>query len=311
MWYYGRKSHQKEKNMSKKTGLRVMITGRNESALHAISCVHESPHEIVLAVLPKSKETSKISALCDKLEISHCITSKVGLAKAIRMLKPDVLVSAPCPWILPRKIWGNTLCLNVHASLLPKLRGPHPINWALINGEVETGVTVHLIDRLGVDNGLVVLQQSTPIESWDTARTLRQRLAVLGGSLIVDTLNLIEAGGEGGITCTEQNEEEATRAPKRTPKMGRVDWPSLTARQAYNLIRALVDPYPNAFCTNPRTGNRVEFQGARVMAGTGNEWGEPGEVLGVKAGGKYLLAAKEGTLLVVADAKLVVGDILE
>jgi methionyl-tRNA formyltransferase len=297
--------------MNKKTGLKVLVVGWNENMLRMISRVHESPHEIVLVVLPKSKETFDISVLCNKLQISHCITSKVGLVNAVKKLKPDVLVLSRCPWALPKEIWKNTSCINVHNSLLPKYRGPHPINWALINGEVRTGVTVHFTDGSGLDNGPVILQRETPIESWDTAKTLRERLSALGGLLLVEVLDLMKAGGENGVACTEQDESKASRAPKRTPEMGKIDWSSLVARQAYNLIRALVHPYPNAFCTNSRTGEKVEFQGAYLIAEAGNEWGKPGEVLGTKTGGKYLLAAREGTLLVTTDARLVVGDVLE
>lgn len=132
-------------------------------------------------------------------------------------------------------------CVNVHGSLLPKYRGAAPVQWALINGDSETGITTMLMDE-GMDTGAMLLQESLPIFPEDTAGSLAPRLAVLGGRLLVETIARIKAGT---ITPQPQNHVLATMAPPLKKEDGMIDW-AASAVSLANRVRGL-SPWPGAY----------------------------------------------------------------
>ena len=168
------------------------------------------------------------------------------IVASLRAAKPDFLFSAYYRKILPREILEipRLGALNLHGSLLPKYRGRAPVNWALVNGERETGVTLHYMTERA-DAGDIVAQRRIPIEFEDTARTLALKLERLGGELLRETYPLLV---EGRAPRVPQDEGQATRFPRRTPEDGRIDWTKPSA-QVYNLVRAVTRPYPGAFST--------------------------------------------------------------
>jgi len=139
---------------------------------------------------------------------------------------------------VPRLGW-----INLHGSLLPKYRGAAPVNWAIVNGEAETGLTTMQIDA-GLDTGPMLLKYKAAIGPDETAPELMARLAEAGGPLIAETLRQF-ASGE--ISPTPQDDSQKTFAPILNKEDGRIDW-SLTAQQIYNRIRGL-QPWPGAFST--------------------------------------------------------------
>lgn len=145
--------------------------------------------------------------------------------------------------ILPEEVFGMPPegCINLHASLLPKYRGAAPINWALINGESETGLTTFFIRRK-VDTGEMILQEKLEIGPDETFGSLHDRMAEAGGELLVRTLDLIESGD---FTIMKQDDSQASSAPKIYPEMGRIDW-GRSAREIHNLVRGL-SPRPGGF----------------------------------------------------------------
>ena len=150
-------------------------------------------------------------------------------------------------------------CLNVHASLLPKYRGPAPIPWALIRGEKVTGVTIMEIIE-AMDAGPILLQRKTSIVAEDTAGTLADRLAVLGAEALIEALGALE---RGEVTKTPQNEAEVTYAPKLPPDIGRLEW-SRSAGDLWNLVRGLA-PQPGAYTFY--RGRLVRVLGAQPLPG--------------------------------------------
>ncbi|HEX7766033.1 MAG TPA: methionyl-tRNA formyltransferase [Nitrospira sp.] len=132
-------------------------------------------------------------------------------------------------------------CVNVHGSLLPKYRGAAPVQWAVINGETETGITTMLMDE-GMDTGAMLLQESLPIFPEDTAGSLAPRLAVLGGRLLVETIARLKAGT---ITPQPQNHTLATLAPPLKKEDGAIDWMT-SAISIANRVRGL-SPWPGAY----------------------------------------------------------------
>lgn len=157
--------------------------------------------------------------------------------------KPDLIAVAAFGRILPPAILSLPPrgCVNVHGSLLPKYRGAGPIQWAIINGETETGITTMLMDE-GMDTGAILLQEKIPIVPEDTAGSLSPRLADLGGRLLVETLAQLKAGT---LTPRPQNHAQASLAPLLKKEDGVIDW-SLSATMIANRIRGLT-PWPGAY----------------------------------------------------------------
>lgn len=163
--------------------------------------------------------------------------------RVLRELQPDVIVVVAFGQILPKSVLELPRfgCLNVHPSCLPKYRGAAPIQWALINGETETGVTIMLLDE-GEDTGDIVLQKSLPIDSLDDAATLSVRLADLAPSLLLQALEQVS---DGPPPHQPQNHSQATHAPRLTKEFGQIDW-GQSADQIRNLVRG-VSMWPGAF----------------------------------------------------------------
>jgi methionyl-tRNA formyltransferase len=161
----------------------------------------------------------------------------------LRELAPDLIVVVAYGQILPQTILDVPRfgCLNVHTSLLPKYRGAAPIQWAILNGDAETGVTIMRMDA-GLDTGPMLNRTRTPIADTDDAQTLHDRLARLGADLLARTVSDYVSGR---IAPQPQPSEGATYARKITKEDGRIDW-SKPAREIWNQIRAFI-PWPGAF----------------------------------------------------------------
>lgn len=161
----------------------------------------------------------------------------------LRQLAPDLIVVVAYGQILPQAVLDLPRfgCVNVHTSLLPKYRGAAPIQWALLNGESETGVTIMKMDA-GLDTGPILSQARTPIANTDNAQTVHDRLAKLGADLLSRTVPNYTAGR---ITPRPQPEDGASYARKISKEDGRIDW-SKPAREIWNQIRAFT-PWPGAF----------------------------------------------------------------
>ena len=191
----------------------------------------------------------------------------------LRALQPDLIVVAAYGQILPKAILELPRfgCVNVHASLLPKYRGAAPIQWAILNGEPETGVTIMKMDA-GLDTGDMLRQQSTPINAEDNSQILHDRLASLGAELLIPTLRDYIAGG---VTPLPQPAEGASYARKITKEDGRLDW-TQPARTLWNRIRAFT-PWPGAFTFVPA---QPQPQLLKIwQAEIAEHSGQPGEIL--------------------------------
>ena len=163
--------------------------------------------------------------------------------RVLRELQPDVIVVVAFGQILPKSVlelprYG---CLNVHPSCLPKYRGAAPIQWALINGETETGVTIMLLDE-GEDTGDIILQNSLSIDALEDAATLSVRLANLAPSLLLQALERVS---DGPPPHQPQDHSQATHAPRLTKELGQIDWDQ-PADRIRNLVRG-VSMWPGAY----------------------------------------------------------------
>jgi methionyl-tRNA formyltransferase len=219
-------------------------------------------------------------------------------------VRPDAIIVVGYGRIIPQ--WmidlprlGN---LNLHASLLPKYRGAAPIQWAIANGESETGVTTMRIDA-GLDTGDILLQREVPIYSDDTALTLSPRMAAVGAELMLETLRGLESGQ---VHTKPQDHAQATLAPILHKEDGRIDF-ARTAQEIFNRLRGF-QPWPGAFTTYKSktlhvhqalltelsvrlSPGEIALEGTRLMVGCGQDTAL--ELLEIQMEGKRRMSARE------------------
>ena len=210
---------------------------------------------------------------------------------AIAGLAPDFLFSFYFREIIGPEVLGLARrgALNLHGSLLPRYRGRCPVNWVLINGERETGVTLHYMEARP-DRGDIVAQRAVPIADDDTALSLNRKLGEAARALLREAYPLLAAGTAPRIP---QDHARATSFGGRRPEDGRIAWHQ-PARRLYDLIRAVTAPYPGAFTTY--RGERLFVWWARPLD-LGPRVGAPGEVVEIRPGAGVVVAAGSGALL--------------
>ncbi len=203
--------------------------------------------------------------------------------------RPDVGIVVAYGHLIPPALFNEPRLglVNVHFSLVPKYRGAGPLQWALIRGETETGVSLFRIEK-GLDTGPVFLQRSLPINPADNVATLRERLAVLGLNLQDELICDLE---KGSVVSRPQT-GEAVPAPLLKKEDGEIHWARQTAAQIVNLIRGAFE-WPGAFARVK--GARLKIRAAQARP-EGN--GRPGEVLAVEKGRGFLVKCLSDSLLV-------------
>ena len=212
--------------------------------------------------------------------------------EAAKELRPDVAVVVAFGQIFPRDLLALPRfgCVNLHASLLPRWRGAAPIQASIAAGETRTGVTSMLMEA-GLDTGPILLQEETPIEPDETAGELFGRLAEMGGRLILETLERLEAGT---VQPRPQDDGLATHAPRLSKESGRVDW-NWSAREIRDRLRAYT-PWPGV--SAELRGEPVKLVRVEVLQEE-NAAEAPGTFLGLRGGqpARLAVAAGGGTVL--------------
>lgn len=203
----------------------------------------------------------------------------------IKTLNPEVIVVVAFGQFLSKRLLAIPKfgCINLHASLLPKYRGAAPIQWAIINGETETGLTTFLLNE-EMDAGDILLQERVPISDEDTAGSLHDRLAELGPDLVLRTLEGLE---QGTLTPRPQDHSQATFAPKIESTLGQIEW-SQPARTIFNLIRGL-NPSPGAYTF--WEGQRLKLFFSRVVPSSASA--KPGQVIGISSRGPVVQCGQD------------------
>jgi methionyl-tRNA formyltransferase len=234
--------------------MRIVFMGTPEFAVPSLEALLKSDDQVVGIVTQPDRPKGRgqvltpppIKLLAQREGIPFLQPVKIRVPEFLTALaawKPDLIAVTAYGRILHSPIL--TLppmgCVNVHGSLLPKYRGAAPVQWAVINGETETGITTMLMDE-GMDTGAMLLQESLPIFPEDTSGTLAPRLAALGGSLLVKTIARLKAGT---ITPQPQNPALATLAPPLKKEDGVIDW-ATSASNIANRVRGL-SPWPGAY----------------------------------------------------------------
>ncbi len=261
--------------------MRILFMGTPEFAVPSLEALIAAGHDVCGVFCqpdkPVGRHQNKLQpppvkecALAHGIPVFQPTKLRDGTALAqIRELAPDLIVVAAYGRILPQDILDQPAmgCINVHSSLLPKYRGAAPINWAILNGDKETGVTImHMAAAL--DAGDIISQVTTPIGPEETAPALTARLAALGGELLVAAVAALETGA---ASRTPQDEAQVTLAPMLSKELSPMDF-TKTAQALHNQVRGLF-PWPSAAAQVG--GVRCKILSTKVEAGKG----APGTVL--------------------------------
>ena len=233
--------------------MKIVFWGTPDFAVPSLKILLENNHQVKAVVTSPDKERGRGQ------RVSFTPVKDFALQNNIPILQPEKLKSEEFILglkkfdvdlyvvvafkILPREIFAIPRygSFNLHASLLPKFRGAAPIQWTLINGESETGVTTFSLEDK-VDTGNIYLQKKIAILPEDNFGTLHDKLSLLGAEVVLNTVNAIENGTANMI---KQSDELATPAPKVTKELMQIDW-NKSAKEVHNLVRAF-SPYPGAF----------------------------------------------------------------
>jgi methionyl-tRNA formyltransferase len=187
----------------------------------------------------------KQECIKSKLLIKERIALQKRDIEYIKKLQPDVILSVGWRRLFPKTLLKipKIMSLNVHGSLLPKYKGFAPINWAILMGEKETGITVHVMDEK-VDSGDIVIQKKVKIADEETAYDVYLKIIKILPKTIIESLKIIHSQKN----FLHQNKNSGFIVTKRFPLDGKINWKK-DRKNIHNQIRALSDPYPNAFCT--------------------------------------------------------------
>ncbi len=234
--------------------LRIVFMGTPDFAVPSLKALLAGPDRVVAVVCQPDKARGrgkvmspppvKVEAQQHGLPVLQPASVRTEtVLEQMRQLAPDLLVVVAYGKILPPALLAlpRLGAINVHGSLLPKYRGAAPIQWAVINGEAETGITIMQMDA-GMDTGDILMTTAVPIGPQETAGELFDRLARLGGDTLVGAIERLKTGQ---LAPQPQDHALASLAPMLTKEMGLVDW-QLPARSLHSLIRGL-DPWPSAY----------------------------------------------------------------
>jgi methionyl-tRNA formyltransferase len=272
------------------SALRVVFMGTADLSCASLKALMEAPDLHVAAVVtqpdrPKGRDLKLQPSPVKELALRASLpvlqperAREPAFLAELQRLNPDLIAVAAFGQILPASILELPRfgCLNVHTSLLPKYRGAAPIQWAMVNGESETGVTIMKMDA-GMDTGAIISQETTRIEAEDDGETLHDRLAQIGAQLLVRTIPEYIAGK---LQPKPQPTEGVSYAPKIKKQDGQINW-NQSAESIWNRVRGL-KPWPGAFTYLPG-GQRhlLKIWQAEVVPTPSplKHAGSPGEIL--------------------------------
>ncbi len=263
--------------------MKIIFMGTPDFAVGTLRSLAEAGHEITLVVSQPDKPKGRghamvptpVKVVAEELGIPVFQPVKIREAKdVLEKTEADVCVVAAFGQIIPASILHMKKygCINVHASLLPKYRGAAPIQWAVIDGEKESGVTIMQMDE-GLDTGDMLAKAIVPLDEKETGGSLFDKLSEAGGRLCVETLAKLE---KGEITPEKQGESPTAYASMLDKKMGNIDW-SKSAVVIERLVRGL-NPWPSAY--THLDGKTLKIWACDVLPQSASK-GESGEILEV------------------------------
>ena len=260
--------------------MRVLFMGTPDFAVPCLESLINSNFDIVGVFTQPDKPRGrnqkltepdvKVCALKYGLDVYQPKTLKTQESfELIKNLDPDVIVVVAYGKILPKAIldFPKFGCINVHASLLPKYRGAAPIQWSVINGEKETGVTIMKMDE-GIDTGDILMVEKMPVGLFDTSESMFEKLSLLGAKTLVTVLKKLE---KGELEPIKQDNSQAVYSPMIEKSMGKIDWKK-SSEDVHNLIRGMYS-WPIAYTYYK--GKMLKIYSSKPSGLSGR----PGEVL--------------------------------
>jgi methionyl-tRNA formyltransferase len=276
--------------------MRVVVFGYMTWGRRTIEAVLEARHDVALIVTHPDGDNAYEKIFNEsvaELAADHGIPLLVRnraedaeVREAVAGAEADAMVVANWRTWLPPEVYSlpRLGTVNVHDALLPAYAGFAPLNWALINDEPEVGVTAHMMNA-EFDAGDIILQWATPVSDDDTVVDLFDRTLAMFGPITVEALELVAAGRRDG---TPQDRTKASYFHRRCDEDNRIDW-TWPARDVFNLVRAQVDPYPNAYCFYG--AERLRVLRARVTEDAIG--GTPGRIVIRRGSGVVIVAGAE------------------
>lgn len=285
--------------------MNIVFMGTPQAAVPSLERLVESGHEVVAVYTQPDRPAGRgnkltappVKVRAVELGLSVFQPTKIRTAEAIdsfRAHNADVAVVVAYGRILPADYLTAFPkgAINVHFSLLPKYRGAAPVNWAIVNGETETGVTTMQMDE-GLDTGDILMQERTAIRDDETSISLMERLSFVGAELLISTLGELET-----LTPVKQDGAFASLAPIMTKADGKVDW-SLPANEIERRVRGF-QPFPTAFTY--LQGKKVTLWSATVAEPASTE-SSPGKIIEA-GGGRLAVACGQGTSLAINEIQI-------
>ena len=285
--------------------MRIVFMGTPDIAATCLSSLLQTKHEIVGVYtkpdMPKNRGMKLEMSDVKKLAVSAGLPvyqpttfREDSVYEELKELDPDVIAVVAYGKILPQRVLDipRLGCVNIHASILPELRGSGPVQWAILNGMDETGVTAMYM-AAAMDAGDIIEIRRTPIEPYENAQSLLDRLAQIGGALLCDTLDAME---QWTVTRTPQDESKVTFAPMLSKELCPIDW-NQTQRQIIDHVRGL-DPWPVA--TTQIQGKRFKIYAVRPVDKTTD-----------KAPGTFLAVTKQGLEVACGGGRVLVITTLQ
>jgi methionyl-tRNA formyltransferase len=275
-----------------KNKTKVIFLGNNSEILDCL-IKNSNVQSVFCQPLDKNNVSlMEIKEITDKHSIPFHQPEKKELYNYINYIKelnPDLIVVCGYKYIVPSEIFNipKLKTINIHPSYLPHYRGQHVVNWAIVNGESETGVTIHFIDE-GIDTGDIIVQKKIHILFEDSASILHERIYREASDLLKLVLDRISS--ESALQSRKQDNSKASYFKPRNPQDGVIDW-NKDGIEIYNLIRALVKPWPGAYSYIKE--RKVIFWNAQFE--TGSDGSSPGTIINI-LGSKLIISVKGGKL---------------
>ncbi len=275
--------------------MKIVFMGTPEFAIPSLQKILESKHQVIAVVSVPDKERGrgrhityspvKEFALKNKIEVYNPVSLKdPEFISRLRELEPDLFVVVAFR-ILPKEVYSIPVqgSFNLHGSLLPKYRGAAPIQWTLINGDKQTGVTTFFLEDK-VDTGNVILQEKLQINDEDDFGSLHDKMMLLGSEVVLKTITLIDSGN---YSLTKQNDSIASHAPKITKEICEINW-NRSALETHNLVRGL-SPDPGAYFHH----NGKSYKVFKTKMVEGDQWSVVNNQSNVKSKDKMYQTRKE------------------
>ncbi|MBR6396440.1 MAG: methionyl-tRNA formyltransferase [Lachnospiraceae bacterium] len=275
--------------------MKIVFMGTPDFAVPTLDAIIKAGHEVLAVVTQPDKPKGRSGELSMSPVKEYALKEGIEVLQPARLrkdeeflsyfesLKADVCVVVAFGQILPKRVLDAYKygCINVHGSLLPAYRGAAPIQWAVINGDEKSGVTIMQLDE-GIDTGDIIAKKEIVLDAKETGGSLFDKLATLGGQMIVDVLKSLE---DGSVTRTPQGPATTEYAKMLDKNMGKIDF-SLDAKKIECLIRGL-NPWPSAY--SYINGKTLKIWEADVICGSG----EPGSIIDIDKNGFTVACGKD------------------